>query len=458
MYIEQIYTNCLSQAAYYVESDGEAVVIDPLRDPQPYLDLAKKRNSRIKYVFETHFHADFVSGHLDLSRKTGAVIVFGPNAKPAYQALIAFDGEEFTLGSIIIKVIHTPGHTLESSCFLVIDESGKENAIFTGDTLFVGDVGRPDLLSGNLDKTTLTEMLFDSLKFKIKTLPADVIVYPGHGAGSACGKNLGKETSTTIGEQMEKNYALKETNKDAFVQAVTSGLSKPPAYFFKDASININGYESIDKVIKSAATELNPEMLLNEVKNGCVILDTRDAEEFAEKFIPGSINIGLNGQFANWVGTLLEFNAPVILVTEIGKEKESAMRLSRIGYDNIKGFLKEGIESWVKAGHSCDSIQSITYEKYCNDSQVVDFLVLDVRMDNERNEMQFPNSLNIPLQVFQETISSLDRFKPVFVYCAGGYRSMMAASLLKKNNFGIVCNLKGGINAYKDKAPELMFR
>jgi glyoxylase-like metal-dependent hydrolase (beta-lactamase superfamily II)/rhodanese-related sulfurtransferase len=448
MFIKQIYTGCLAQAAYYVESEGQAMIIDPLRDPAPYIDLAKERNTKIKYIFETHFHADFVSGPLDLSKKTGAVIVYGPGAKPGYQSLTGFDGEIFHLGAIKIKLLHTPGHTTESCCFLIYDETGKPYCIFTGDTLFVGDVGRPDLMSGNLSKEELAGMLYNSIQKKIKTLPDHVIMYPGHGAGSACGKNIGKETVSTIGEQRKTNYALQNITKDEFIQATVTGLPVPPAYFFKNAEINIKGTESHDAVVKSALKALSVEQFKAAVTGGATILDTRPADQFAEGFIAGSINIGLKGDFAVWAGTLLNFNTALVVVAEPGTERETILRLARIGYDNVLGFLEGGFSSWIKTSENCATIPSISLEEF-NTVKIGHFSLLDVRNEKEVQEYSFGGSIYIPLNILKTKMDSLDRNQTVLVYCAGGYRSMMAASLLKRYGFQSVFNLKGGINAYK---------
>jgi hydroxyacylglutathione hydrolase len=449
MFIKQIYTNCLAQAAYYLESAGEAIVIDPLRDPSPYIELAKERNAKIKYVFETHFHADFVSGHLDLSKKTGAVIVYGPKAKPGYQALTGFDGEIFTLGEIKVKLLHTPGHTIESSCFLVYDEKGDPYCVFSGDTLLVGDVGRPDLLSGNLHKEELAGMLYDSISKKIKTLPDHVILYPGHGPGSACGKNIGKERDSTIGEQKNNNYALRNITKDEFIQMAISELPLPPAYFFKNAGINISGGSSHDSVIKDGFKPLAVKEVKSAIENGTRVLDTRNAEEFAAFHVPGSVNIGLNGDFAVWVGTLLTFNSPVVIVAAIGTEKEAILRLARIGYDNVKGFLDGGIDAWKTNSEITDKIPSLSLEEF-HKKEVRNYTILDVRNEKEAKGNSFEGSVNIPLNMLLNKIDSLDKNKPVLVHCAGGYRSMMAASLLKRYGFQCVYNLKGGINACKE--------
>src|SRR5688572_15937477 len=346
MYIEQLYTNCLAEAAYYIESDHEAAIIDPLRETEPYIELAKERGSKIKYVFETHFHADFVSGHIDLAKKVNAPIIYGPGAKTEYAIYNAKDGEEFSLGKVKIKVLHTPGHTPESACYLLIDENGKQHAIFTGDTLFVGDVGRPDLLDGVMTPETLAGMMYDSLTKKIKTLPDDVIVYPAHGPGSACGKNIGKETFSTIGEQKKFNYALKDMSRDEFIEKITDGILPPPQYFFEDARINKTGYEPIEDVIREGTKPLTVAEVKKLVNEGAVILDTRQADDFEQGFIPGSVNIGLNGQFAVWVGTLIDINQKMVLVTDPGTEEETVLRLARVGYENVVGYLDGPLSSY----------------------------------------------------------------------------------------------------------------
>jgi hydroxyacylglutathione hydrolase len=456
MFIQQLYTNCLAQAAYYVESDGEALIIDPLREPEPYLELAKGRNAHIKYVFESHFHADFVSGHLDLSRLTGAAIVYGPNAKPGYTAVVAMDKEVFKLGKITIEVLHTPGHTIESSCFLLRDENNIPYCVFTGDTLFIGDVGRPDLMSGNLSKEELAGFLYDSLQTKIKPLADEIIVYPGHGAGSACGKNIGKETSSTIGMQKKLNYALSDMSKKGFIKAVTSDLTTPPPYFFKDAKINITGYDSFETMMNREMKALTVEEFKNETKKGSVILDTRSPEEFEKGFIPGSINIGLNGDFAVWVGSLIDFSSTLVLVTAVGQEKESIIRLARIGYENVKGYLANGFNTWLNAKEQIAKIESISSAKTEEMIANKEYIVLDVRKTGEREQCFLKDSVFISLNEFNSKINSLDKNKKYLVHCAGGYRSMIAASILLANGFKTVYNLQGGINTLKKEKPLLL--
>ena len=360
MYIEQLYTSCLAEAAYYIESEGEAVIIDPLRETEPYIELAEKRGAKIKYVFETHFHADFVSGHIDLAKKVNATIVYGPQANTNYKVYNAKDGEEFKVGKLTLRVLHTPGHTPESSCYLLLDESEKEHAIFTGDTLFVGDVGRPDLLDGVMTKEELASMMYDSLNKKIKTLPDDVIVYPAHGPGSACGKNIGKETFSTIGEQKKFNYALKDMSREEFIKELTEGILPPPQYFFEDARINRMGYDPIELVMKENRKPLTLQAFKAEVAKGALILDTRMPDDFEKGFVPGALNIGLNGQYAVWVGTLIDIKQPLVLITEVGKEDESILRLARVGYENVIGYLEGGVAAWDA---KLKVIKSITAEQ-----------------------------------------------------------------------------------------------
>ncbi|HZY80679.1 MAG TPA: MBL fold metallo-hydrolase [Cyclobacteriaceae bacterium] len=442
MYIEQLYTNCLAEAAYYIESNGEAAIIDPLRETEPYIELAAKRGAKIKYVFETHFHADFVSGHIDLARKVNAPIIYGPLADTQYEVINAFDNQEFKIGKLTIRVLHTPGHTPESSCFLLLDENGKEHAIFTGDTLFVGDVGRPDLLDGFMSREELAGMLYESLNNKIKTLPDNVIVYPAHGPGSACGKNIGKETFSTIGEQKKFNYALKDQSKEDFVKELTSGIAPPPQYFFEDARINKEGYEAIDVVIDRNSKPLSASEVQALINKGVTVLDTRPADEFEKGFIPGSINIGLNGQFAVWVGTLIDIEQPLLLVTSHGKEKESVLRLARVGYEKVKGFLDGGMASW---NGKVDKVHSIDASELKNVSE--DIEVLDVRKPGEWNISHLKDAKFVPLAEMTGNLESLDKSKEYIVHCGGGYRSMTAISLMKREGFGKLINVYGGFGA-----------
>ncbi len=456
MFIQQIYTNCLAHAAYYIESGKEAAVIDPLRDPEPYIKLAHQRGVSIKYVLETHFHADFVSGHIDLANKTGASIVYGPNARPEYKAYIGENGEKLHIGDLQLEIVHTPGHTIESTCFLLYNEAGKKHAIFTGDTLFVGDVGRPDLLSGNLQKEELASMLFDSLKNKIKTLPDDVIVYPGHGAGSACGKNIGTQSFSTIGEQKASNYALLTNDKDTFIHAVTSDLPVIPAYFFKDAMINKTGYASFDEVMRRNLRPLPVNEFNTLRKQGSLVLDTRDPMDFAAGFIKGALNIGLSGDFAVWVGTLVDANTPILLVTELGKEKEAVERLARIGYDNVNGYLQGGMSTWFSGKYLYDNILTFNGEECSHLLDTEEYDLLDVRNRLEVARNRMTGSVHIPLNMLKNKYDMLDKSRKWLIYCAGGYRSMMAASFLKTQGFNFVSSIEGGIKNVIQHAPQLI--
>ncbi|NBA84194.1 MBL fold metallo-hydrolase [Emticicia sp. CRIBPO] len=450
MKIEQIYTGCLAQGAYYIESNGEVAIIDPLREVSPYIEKAQKEGAVIRYVFETHFHADFVSGHIDLSQKTGAPIVYGPNAQTHFEAIVAEDGQIFKLGNVSIKVLHTPGHTMESSCYLLIDESGKEKALFSGDTLFIGDVGRPDLAQkSDLTVDDLAGFLFDSLREKVMTLPDDVVVYPAHGAGSACGKNMSKETSDILGNQKMFNYALRaDMTKKEFIKEVTTGLAPPPKYFPQNVKMNKEGYESIDTVMDRGSQALSPEEF-ETIANAtfALILDTRNPQDFAQKFIPNSINIGLNGQFAPWVGALIpDLKQEIILVTEDGKAEETIIRLARVGYDHTLGYLKGGIEAWEKAGFETDSIQSVSPGYLHENFSTGD--ILDVRNVNEYNTEHIEGVRNFPLDFINDNMQELDKDKPYVLHCAGGYRSMVAASILKARGFEVM-DVQGGYAAIK---------
>jgi glyoxylase-like metal-dependent hydrolase (beta-lactamase superfamily II)/rhodanese-related sulfurtransferase len=441
MYIEQLYTNCLAEAAYYIESEGEAAVIDPLRETSPYLDLSKNRNAKIKYVFETHFHADFVSGHIDLARKADATIVYGPMATTGYEIYSAKDDEEFTIGKIRIRVLHTPGHTPESSCYLVLDENGRQHAIFTGDTLFVGDVGRPDLLDGVMTQEELAGMMYDSLNSKIKSIPDDVIVYPAHGPGSACGKNIGKETSSTIGEQKRTNYALQPMTREEFIERLTDGTLPPPAYFFEDARINKEGYGPVEDVISDNNKPLTMSEVKTAVENGAIILDTRKADDFEKGFIPGSVNIGLNGQFAVWVGTLVDIKQNILLLTEPGKEEESVLRLARIGYENVLGYIQGGIDGWPAKLSTVKSIDATDLK------HIQDITILDVRKPAEWNSGHLKDALFLPLSDFPDNLKTLDPSRPYVVHCGGGYRSMTAISIMQNYGFKDLINVYGGYGA-----------
>jgi len=443
MYIEQLYTNCLAEAAYYIESDGEAAIIDPLRETEPYVELAEKRGATIKYVFETHFHADFVSGHLDLARKVNAPIIYGPDANANYAVYNAKDGETFTLGKLTIRVLHTPGHTPESACFLLLDEQGREHAIFTGDTLFVGDVGRPDLLDGVMSQDELASMMYDSLNTKIKSLPDGVIVYPAHGPGSACGKNIGKETFSTIGEQKKFNYALQDMSREEFIQKVTDGITPPPQYFFEDARINKNGYDPIDDVIASNLKPLDLAAFKKAVQEGAIVLDTRKADDFEKGFIPGSINIGHNGQLAVWAGTLLDINKNIVLITEPGKEHETVLRLARVGYENVVGYLNDGVSVWDGELQTVKSIFADDLKVNAMDG----VQLLDVRKPGEWAVSHLKDAMFVPLADFPEVLNGLDTDKPYIVYCGGGYRSMTAISIMRKHGFKNLINVYGGFGA-----------
>ncbi len=451
MYIEQLYTNCLAEAAYYIESNGEAAIIDPLRETEPYLELADKRGAKIKYVFETHFHADFVSGHIDLSKKVNAPIVYGPQANTKYEVINAADGQEFKLGKITLRVLHTPGHTPESSCFLLLDENGKEHSVFSGDTLFVGDVGRPDLLDGVMSREELASMLYDSLNKKLKTLPDTVIVYPAHGPGSACGKNIGKETFSTIGEQKKFNYALKDQSREDFIKQVTDGILPPPQYFFEDARINKYGYDPIDEVIKANSRALNSSEFESERKRGALVLDTRNADSFEKGYIPGAINIGLNGQFAVWVGTLIDITQPLILVTEAGKEQESILRLARVGYEKVIGYLNGGIAGWNGV---LEKVTSITAEQMKTEMQTA--TVLDVRKPGEWNTSHLKDAQFVPLADMPDNLESLDKEETYIVHCGGGYRSMTAISLMKNYGFKNLMNVYGGFGAMQTAGMKIV--
>lgn len=457
MKIEQIYTGCLAQGAYYIESKGEAAIIDPLREVQPYIDMAKKDGAKIKYIFETHFHADFVSGHVDLAQKTGAKIVYGPTKmQTGFDAIVAEDNQIFEIGDIKIKVLHTPGHTMESSCFLLIDENGEQKAIFTGDTLFIGDVGRPDLAQhviSDLTQEKLAAHLYDSLREKILPLSDDLIVYPAHGAGSACGKNMSKETSDRLGNQKKTNYALRDgLSKEDFVAELLNGLTAPPSYFPKNVLMNISGYESFDSVLKKGQKELSPEdfeLVANET--GALILDTRKAKDFAKGFIPNSINIGIDGSFAVWVGTLiLDIKQEILLITESGREEEVITRLARVGYDNAIGYLKGGFEAWKNAGKESDTIPDITVEEFAAAEEAnPDIHILDVRKKSEFDSEHIKNAQNLPLDYINENMAEVDKNKTYYVHCAGGYRSMIFASILKARGYDNLINVDGGFSAIK---------
>lgn len=451
MIVEQLYTKCLAEAAYYIESNGEVAIIDPLRETQPYLDMANNNGAKIKYIFETHFHADFVSGHIDLAKKTGADIIYGPNANPAFDVIQAEDGQEFKVGDVTIRVLHTPGHTPESSTYLLIDENGKENAIFTGDTLFLGDVGRPDLaIKSDLTQEDLAGMLFDSLRNKIMTLPDETIVYPGHGAGSSCGKNMSSETVGTLGEQKETNYALRaDMTKEEFIKEVTTGILPPPQYFPKNAAMNKMGYESFDEVLENGLKALSVDEFNAAVKDGALILDVRTQFDFVKGFIPDSLFIGLNGTFAMWVGALIEdLNQPIVLIAPEGKEEEAVTRLSRVGYDNTVGYLKGGVNAYASAGGELKTIHSESAAELAEEFGEVS--ILDVRKPGEYESEHVVDAITEPLDYMNENLDNLDKDTTYHVHCAGGYRSVIAISLLMRNGFTKLIDVQGGYGALKE--------
>ena len=456
MYIKQIYTGCLSEAAYYLESDGVAAVIDPLRDIDEYLQLASSRNATIKYIFETHFHADFVSGHLDLAAATGASIIYGPNTETSFKVTIAKDEEIFNVGKIAIKILHTPGHTLESTCYLLFDENNKEHCVFTGDTLFVGDVGRPDLSQkgDEMTKEDLAGMLYESLQAKIMPLADDVIMYPAHGAGSSCGKSLGKETFSTIGEQKQNNYALNQASKEDFIKSVTEGLAAPPNYFPINAKINKEGYQSLNKVLEDGLKPLSIVEFKEFAKNdNCIILDTRNATLFTQGFITNSISIGLEGRFAEWAGSILPFNKHIILVTEVGKEKESVVRLARVGFEKFSGVLNGGFEAWQNAGEKIDLIIDVEADELAMDLPFDERIVIvDVRKETEYADGHIAEAINIPLVDLLDVgkMADFEDNQNIYIHCAGGYRSVIAASLIKKQGIHNLRNILGGWNQIKD--------
>jgi hydroxyacylglutathione hydrolase len=451
MIIEQIYTGCLAQGAYYIESNGEAVIIDPLREAQPYLDRAEKNGAKIKYIFETHFHADFVSGHVELAEKTGATIVYGPTAKTDFDFYQAKDDEILELGNIKIKVLHTPGHTEESSSFLLIDENGKDHALFSGDALFIGDVGRPDLaVKSDLSQDDLAGLLFDSLRNKIMPLADDVIVYPAHGAGSACGKNMSKETTDLLGNQKKTNYALRaDMTKEEFIKEVTDGILPPPQYFQQNAMLNKSGAQNIDVVLEKGNIPLNVdtfEAMANH--EGALVLDTRNRDDFGAAFVPNSIFIGLDGSFAPWVGALIpDLKQPIIFLADEGSEEEVVTRLSRVGYDNTLGYLKGGMDVWKAAGKEVDHINAITAEDLAEKMKAGHVDVLDVRKPSEWEAEHVEGSENVALDYINSNMDQISEDKDYQIHCAGGYRSMIFSSILKSRGFDNVTNIKGGIDA-----------
>ena len=456
MKVEQIYTGCLAQGAYYIENNGEAAIIDPLREVQPYIEKAKRNNAKIKYVFETHFHADFVSGHLDLSVKTGAPIVYGPNAACGFDCISATDGQEFPLGDAKIRVIHTPGHTMESTCFLLIDQAGKATSLFSGDTLFIGDVGRPDLaqkVSADLTEDMLAGFLYDSLHNKIMPLSDDITVYPAHGAGSACGKNMSKETTDTLGNQKKINYALNPAlSRVQFIKEVLTGLVAPPAYFPLNVLMNIQGYDSIDKVLERGQHALSPEAFeaaANETS--ALILDTRNVQTFAAEFVPNSINIAIDGSFAPWVGAMIpDIKQEILLVTEEGREEEVITRLARVGYDFTIGYLKGGIAAWKAAGKELDQIESISVEETLNRAQSGEGEIIDVRKNSEYLSEHIVDVENAPLDFINDSMLKINKDKTYFVHCASGYRSMIFISTLRARGYENLIDVQGGFKAIKE--------
>lgn len=450
MKIEQIYTGCLAQGAYYLESNGEAAIIDPLREVQQYIDMAKENGAKIKYVFETHFHADFVSGHLDLAQKTGAEIVYGPTAVPGFDATVATDGQEFKLGGVTIKVLHTPGHTMESSCFLLSNEEGKDTALFTGDTLFIGDVGRPDLAqkAANMTQEQLAETLYDSLHNKIMPLDDDIIVYPAHGAGSACGKNMSDETTDTLGHQKKTNYALQEMTKEEFVKQVITGLTPPPQYFPENVMMNKKGYEQLDVVLDRGMKALDADAFeVAAEQEGTLVLDTRDPDVFATGFVPGAINIGVNGNFAPWVGTVIpDIRQRILIVAEEGKIEEVIIRLARVGYDNAVGYLAGGFEAWSSAGKAIATIPSVSAEEFAERYKMGEVNILDVRRKSEYDSQHIIGAKNVPLDYVHDNVAEVDKAATQFVHCAGGYRSMIFTSILKQKGYDNLINVRGGFS------------
>jgi len=462
MKIEQIYTGCLAQGAYYIVSEGEAAIIDPLREVQPYLDRLAKDNVKLKYIFETHFHADFVSGHVDLSKKTGTPIIYGPTAAPEFEAIVAEDNQVFEIGKIKIKVLHTPGHTMESSTYLLIDENGKNHAIFSGDTLFLGDVGRPDLAqkAANLTQEELAGLLYDSLYHKILPLEDDITVYPAHGAGSACGKNMQKETVDTLGNQKQTNYALKQTSKESFIAAVLEGLTAPPKYFGMNVAMNKKGYTSFDEVLAKGKTALSvDEFETAAEETGALILDTRNAAEFYKGFIPQSINIGLKGDFAPWVGSMIvDVQQPILLVCDDCTEEETITRLSRVGFDNVLGYLKGGFESWKNSGKEIDTVHRISPEEFAEKFNE-NSKVIDVRKEGEYAAEHVKDAYSKPLAYINDWVGNINPDEHFFLHCAGGYRSMIAASILQARGYRNFPEVEGGFNGIKktEKVPTTDF-
>jgi hydroxyacylglutathione hydrolase len=462
MKIEQIYTGCLAQGAYFIESEGEVAIIDPLREVAPYIQKARQNNAAIKYIFETHFHADFVSGHVDLAKKTGAKIVYGPTAKTEFESITARDGDEFKVGKISLKVLHTPGHTMESVVYLLKDENGKDQALFSGDTLFLGDVGRPDLAqkAADLTKEQLAGLLYESLMNKIMPLADDIIVYPAHGAGSACGKNMMKETVDTLGNQKKVNYALNQPDKESFIKAVTEGLSVPPAYFPMNVAMNKKGYASFDAVLNNGMQALSPaDFEAAAEASSALILDTRPNSEFCKGFIPRSVNIGLIGDFAPWVGAMVaDVNQPILLVTETGKEEEAVTRLSRVGFDNILGHLKGGFDAWMSEGMETDKVNRISADEFSKRVITGESQVIDVRKESEYAAEHVEEAYNKPLSYINDWIKDIDPQTSFYLHCAGGYRSMIAASILKARGYHNFIEVEGGFGAIsKTSVPKTDF-
>jgi glyoxylase-like metal-dependent hydrolase (beta-lactamase superfamily II)/rhodanese-related sulfurtransferase len=462
MKVEQIYTGCLAQGAYYITSNGEAAIIDPLRETQPYMDRLAKDNVKLKYIFETHFHADFVSGHLDLSKKTGAPIVYGPNAACEFEAIIAKDNQEFKVGNAIIKTLHTPGHTMESTTYLLIDENGKDHCIFSGDTLFLGDVGRPDLAqkAANMTMEGLAGLLYDSLNTKIMPLADDVIVYPAHGAGSACGKNMMKETVDTLGNQKKMNYALNQPHKEAFITAVLDGLTPPPSYFGMNVAMNKKGYDTFENVLNNGMRALEADAFEAAAEEtNALILDTRSAAEFSKAYVPQSINIGINGDFAPWVGAMIaDVNTPILLVTDHGKEEESVTRLARVGFDNQIGHLKGGIEAWIAAGKEVDKVKRISAGQFASEVKIGESKVIDVRKETEYAAEHIDESFSKPLAYINDWIKDINPSEHFYMHCQGGYRSMIAASILQARGYRNFTEVEGGFAAIaKTELPKTDF-
>ena len=454
MYIKQIYTPCLSEAAYFIESNGIAAIIDPLRDIDAYIQLAKEKNAVIKYIFETHFHADFVSGHLDLSKQTGATIIYGPETETNFAVHVAKDEEIFSLGDIKIQAIHTPGHTLESTCYLLKDENQKPHCIFTGDTLFVGDVGRPDLSSGDMTSEELASVMYDTIQNKILPLQDDIIVYPAHGPGSSCGKNLGPDTFSTIGEQKKNNYALQPQSREDFIKAVTTGLAAAPVYFAVNAKINKEGYDSLAEIKSKGLAALSIKDFKKKMDEDVLVLDTRNATVFTNGFVPGSIFIGLEGRFAEWAGSLLPFHQRIILVTDKGMEEETIIRMARVGFDKIEGHLKGGFDAWKKAGEKFDLIIDVEVDELVMDiKHDPNLVILDVRKEVEYGDGHIKNALNLPLSDMTDVaqIANFEDEQNLYLHCAGGYRSVIAASLMKRQGYHNLRNVLGGWNKIKEE-------